>query len=184
MSTKYVGPVMLVWCLAVAGGCQSQTQRVGDSPHVVTKASEAQEAAMLGRIRSLQGEWVFAEGEEHAGQPASEFAVSSAGSAVREVMFKGTGHEMTNMYHMDGPDLAVTHYCAVGNQPRMRATAPSPDRIVFKPDGVSNLVSADKEYMANLTIVWNSDGTITQLWQSMKGGVPSEHASFRLRRKG
>lgn len=183
MTRFYVAIGLSVWCLAALAGCQSHTHEAGGGARVVTKAGEAQEAAMLGRIKSLQGEWVWADGEENAGKPATEFVVSSAGSAVREIMFRGSTHEMTNMYHMDGPDLVVTHYCAAGNQPRMRATAAGPDRIEFKPDGVSNLVSADKDYMATLTIVWNSDGTITQMWQSMKGRALTEHAVFRLKRK-
>lgn len=28
---------------------------------------------------------------------------------------------MTSVYHLDGADLRMTHYCAAGNQPRLRA---------------------------------------------------------------
>ena len=46
--------------------------------------------------------------------------VTAAGSAVHETIFPGTGHEMVSMYHADGKDLIMTHYCALGNQPRMK----------------------------------------------------------------
>ncbi|MEZ6019293.1 MAG: hypothetical protein R3F17_04090 [Planctomycetota bacterium] len=42
---------------------------------------------------------------------------------MREIMFPGQPFEMTNVYRLDGNDLCVTHFCAVGNQPQMRATA-------------------------------------------------------------
>ncbi len=58
------------------------------------------------------------------------FKLLSGGSAVRETMFPGTDHEMTNMYHLDGHDLVLTHYCAEGNQSRMRA----------KPGGKNNVL--------------------------------------------
>ena len=78
-----------------------------------------QEAAM-NKLKSLAGEWSKpADGES----PASTivYSVTSGGSAVREIMFPGTGHEMTNLYHLDGTSIICTHYCAMGNQPRMSA---------------------------------------------------------------
>ena len=44
---------------------------------------------------------------------------TGGGSAVTETLFPGTAHEMMSVYHMDGDDLVLTHYCAGGNQPRM-----------------------------------------------------------------
>ena len=38
-----------------------------------------------------------------------------------ETVFPGSPHEMVTVYHADGPDLVLTHYCMEGNQPRMRA---------------------------------------------------------------
>jgi hypothetical protein len=29
---------------------------------------------------------------------------------------------MTSVYHLDGSDLRLTHFCAAGNQPRLKAT--------------------------------------------------------------
>jgi hypothetical protein len=45
---------------------------------------------------------------------------SAGGSVVMETMMAGTDYEMINMYHLDGDDLVLTHYCAGGNQPTMR----------------------------------------------------------------
>ena len=60
----------------------------------------------------------------NSGQPTdqvvSTYRVTAAGSAVMEVLFPGTDHEMVTVYHQDGDDLILTHYCAAGNQPRMK----------------------------------------------------------------
>ena len=73
------------------------------------------------------------------GEGIVEFRVSSNGSAVRELMYPGTEHEMTNMYTLEGNTLVMTHYCAGGNQPHMRASKFENGRLAFEPDGVSDL---------------------------------------------
>jgi hypothetical protein len=46
-----------------------------------------------------------------------------AASAVVEDLMTGPGHapSMTSVYHLDGADLRMTHYCAARNQPRLKA---------------------------------------------------------------
>ena len=70
---------------------------------------------------SAAGEGAEAEAEaEMAGKVVHDFRVSAAGTVVMETMGPGSDHEMINMYHLDGEDLVLTHYCAGGNQPTMR----------------------------------------------------------------
>lgn len=170
--------------LASLVGCAGGSTAAADSPRVVAKATDAQTAAMLGRVKSLAGEWTKA-GPDGGGVTAAVVSVSSAGTVVREIMFPGSPHEMTNVYHMDGPDLVMTHYCAGGNQPRMRCTPAdaSPDRLVFRPDSVTNLTSADQSYMAGMTLEFKPDGGLVQRWVSRAAGKDKDYASFELRRK-
>ena len=51
--------------------------------------------------------------------PTIVYSVIAAGSAVHEHMFPGGPHEMVTVYHLDGPDLLLTHYCAAGNKKLM-----------------------------------------------------------------
>ena len=46
------------------------------------------------------------------------YGVTAAGTAVMEALFPETDHEMLTVYHLEGNDLVLTHYCAMGNQPR------------------------------------------------------------------
>src|SRR5262245_1647364 len=75
-----------------------------------------EEAASLERFKALEGEWVAAESGEmaHAGDLMARYHVTAAGSAVVEEVFPGTPHEMVTVYHLDGKELVLTHYCMNG----------------------------------------------------------------------
>ncbi|HZW10688.1 MAG TPA: hypothetical protein VFF69_12360 [Phycisphaerales bacterium] len=159
--------------------CQSTPSRV--------HASSTQDEAMLGRIAALEGEWELV-GDGATPGDGSVFTVSGAGSNVREVMFPGHEHEMTNMYHMDGDKLVVTHYCAGGNQPRMaaRSARETDEGTVYKFefDSVSNLRPEHDHFMGQMTLTLLHDGTIRQDWRSFDSdGNLTEPVVFHLRRK-
>jgi hypothetical protein len=63
------------------------------------------------------------------------------GSTVIATFFGGTPMEMISVFHMDGPeDIVHTHYCALGNQPRMKfVKSDVPGEIKFIFDGGSNI---------------------------------------------
>jgi hypothetical protein len=172
--------VLIVLACAALGGCAAGKPS-SNAGSTVAAASDAQRAALIERVKTLQGIWESDVGG-HKGQ--SVFAVSSAGSAVREIMDQGGPHEMTNMYHMDGPTLVMTHYCAAGNQPRMRARAGGDaGAIRFESDGVSNLLPSHQGYMGSMTLVFINEDTVRQDWVYIADGKPGEPFSIVLRRK-
>ncbi|CAG0976562.1 hypothetical protein PHYC_01534 [Phycisphaerales bacterium] len=172
--------VILVGSAAVLalGGCATHSSR-----QVVTQATPEQQKLLFDQVKSLAGTWEMAD-DHGKKQTAAVFTVSSNGSIVREVMFPGEGHEMTNIYHMDGPTLVVTHYCAQGNQPRMRAAAGQPGAVAFRLDSVTNLTAADEMYMGELTLVLESRNKLREEWKSFsKGEVQKDHCPvFELTR--
>jgi hypothetical protein len=169
----------------VPGGCgnRSTAQNNAFAPRVVAEASDSDRAALLERLKSLEGEWTMTapDGQVHT---AAVFAVGSAGSAIREVMFPGSDHEMTNMYHMDGRELVMTHYCAAGNQPRMRAKpGKTANQIEFEFADVTNLNAADEHFMGSMTLTFIDENTIRQDWRSYQTGQDQGVTSFELTRK-
>lgn len=155
-------------CGAVLGACSS------GGPKAVEGASARQKAAGIDQLKSLAGTWDM-RGHDGASIGEATFSVTSAGSAVREVMFVGQKHEMTNMYTMEGAKVAMTHYCAMGNQPHLLAdTDGAMNRIVFKCAGVGNLTSPKQQYMGDLTLIIKDHDHVTQDWQSYVGTKPSE----------
>jgi hypothetical protein len=97
--------------------------------------------AAFERVKALAGEWVAAEDGEmmKKGDLVARYAVTAAGSAVVETVFPGSPHEMVTVYHPDGADLVLTHFCMEGNQPRMRAKEPRGARFEFAYDGGTNI---------------------------------------------
>ena len=163
-------------CGLILGGCAS------GGPKAAAPATDAQRTLLLDRVKTLEGAWesVDDKGQAHV---ATTFKVSSAGSVVREVMLPGTDEEMTNIYHMDGPTLIMTHYCAMGNQPRMRASAGDGKVIALKFDSVTNLASSGQEYMGDMTLTIKDRDHITEEWTSYQGGQAKPHARFEMSRK-
>jgi|GEM_PF-2250660 len=86
--------------LLLLAGCHSSHQsKQSANRHaaIVKQADEAEISSTLGKLKALEGTWLVASPDGSTGE--SVFKVTSAGSAVREVMFPATDHEMTNMYH-------------------------------------------------------------------------------------
>jgi hypothetical protein len=172
--------------LAALTGCATSKNAAPMAPKAAAAATPQQQAALLDEVKSLAGTWQM---PPHDGQPGKDvvFAVTASGSAVREIMFPGTAMEMTNLYHMDGPTLVMTHYCAMGNQPRMRATAPAKagEPIELKFDSVTNLAAPDQMYMGGMTLVFVDRDHFEEHWTSYTAGRPDgDHVdAFKLARK-
>ncbi|MGP1273470.1 MAG: hypothetical protein ACTS22_09055 [Phycisphaerales bacterium] len=147
----------------------------------------AHKAKVMELLTSLEGQWRLVQEDGSLSKEVSVFTPSSAGSVVREVMMVGEPHEMTNLYHMDGDRVVCTHYCAVGNQPRMVAEGiEETDRgpsIEFAVDTVSNFTEGQDHYMGGLTLVFVDDDTVEQIWTTFdKEGEVAGQMTFVLKR--
>jgi len=112
--------------------------------------------AVLDKMKTLVGTWVEADKE---GKPTdkvfSVIKLTAGGSAVHETLFPGQDHEMVSVYTVDGTDTVMTHYCVLGNQPRMKAPKLTGNQIKFEFAGGLNLDPKKDKHMhaATLTIV-------------------------------
>jgi hypothetical protein len=77
--------------------------------------------AAFDRLKALEGTWVATAKDGVAA--TTRFEIVGGGSVVVEhysnPAMPGGGHMMT-AYHLDGPDLVLTHYCIAKNQPTLR----------------------------------------------------------------
>ncbi len=82
--------------------------------------------AGLEKMKTLVGTWVTADQD---GKPTDDVVsiikLTAGGSAVHETLFPGQPHEMISVYTADGSDVVMTHYCMLGNQPRLKASTKS-----------------------------------------------------------
>ncbi len=79
------------------------------------------------KMKKLSGTWLSA---DKAGKPTDQVVsvikVIAGGSAIHETIFPGQPHEMISVYTVDGPELIMTHYGVLSNQPRMKSDPKSP----------------------------------------------------------
>ena len=153
-------------------------------PATAKEPTPAQAAAAFEKLKSLKGDWVDTSGDNHQ-KPGTKvtYRVVANGSAVIETLFPGQDHEMVTVYHLDGPDLLLTHFCAARNQPRMKAVAISPDLIEFDFTGGSNLNPAKDPHMHSGRLTWTGPDTVTSQWVGWANGKPSDHnVKFLLKR--
>lgn len=138
------------------------------------------------KLKSLDGEWVDVDGAfGPKGEVAVVYRVTGGGSAVIETHFPGKKFEMTTVFHKDGSDLALTHYCAIGNQPRMRAKTVDGNHVVFEFDGGTNLEASKDRHMHRREMKLISPNETAGEWDEWLNGRPEPkyHKRYRLVRK-
>jgi hypothetical protein len=94
----------------------------GATPSAV---ADAPGARIFERMKALAGEWEgtyeWSQGRTGGGPLRVNYFLTGAGSALVESLVQGGVTTMTTVYHLDGADLRMTHYCAARNQPRLKA---------------------------------------------------------------
>ena len=79
---------------------------------------------------------------------------------------------MVTMYHAEGPDLVLTHYCIEGNQPRMRARNARGPRFDFAYDGGANIDPGRDRHMHSASIEFLGADEIRGEWTEHADGKP------------
>jgi len=149
------------------------------SATTVSAQSDAQKS--FDQLKSLTGSW---EGKNSMGEPVQvSYRLTAGGSAlVSEI--DGHGEQMISMIHLDGANrLLLTHYCAVGNQPRMQASA-SPDgkSVSFKFLDATNLDNPQSGHMDHVVIAMLDSSHHTEEWTFTDHGKEMKEV-FDLTRK-
>ncbi|HEY1186062.1 MAG TPA: hypothetical protein VGE74_00335 [Gemmata sp.] len=172
----------LVMAAMVAAVLSAPASHGADAPTKTTSTHPG-----LERLKKLAGTWVAADKD---GKPTdkvvSVIKVTAAGTAVTETTFPGDPMEMVSVYHRDGADLMMTHYCALGNQPRLKADPKSPaNQIRWEFVGGTNLDPAKDMHMHGGTLTFVDDDHIEFSGVAWEGGKPAENhcGTMKLVRK-
>jgi len=147
---------------------------------VLCAAAPAFAGDAFDRLKALEGSW---KGMAGGGDATVTYHVTGAGSAVVETLFPGTEHEMVTVYHKDGDDVVLTHYCAGQNQPRMRAKKPADGtKLAFTFDGGTNIAPEKTMHMHEATIEFKGADEVQMVWTPWAEGKPSEAMVFDMKR--
>ena len=197
---RRIGAIVAAVLLA---GCSS----VGDPKTVSARdAEDAFASAAFARLQTLAGKWkadVKADGKGEAptapaapaptpaAAPAPaetvpvEYLVKSGGHALQEKLFAGTDHEMVTMYYLEGTDLTLVHYCAMGNRPHMRLDKKSSTRddLRFAWDGTATDIDPKKDTHIHEGRIHFLDGDNVECeWAMWVDGKEASRHQFTLRR--
>jgi len=133
------------------------------------------------KLKSLVGDW---EGKTDSGQAVhASYKLVSAGTALMETLHTPGEMDMVTLYHADGDQLMMTHYCAANNQPRMRAEATGDlKKLTFNYVDAANLSSPTEGHMSGLVVTLDDPDHFSQawIWTGEGGGKPE---TFHFQRK-
>ena len=167
--TKTLG-VLIAALAALAAVSLAPVPAFADSASTTqVRPQESAAAAAFERFRNLAGEWRGSNDQGHAVR--LRYEVVADGTTVLEHLDidgeKGD-HNMVTAYHLDGEALMLTHYCASGNQPRMRAASPGGDEVAF--DLVDVTGAADGGHMHRAKFNFRGADELTSAWTWRENG--------------
>ena len=145
--------------------------------------AETKESLAFDRLRALNGDWhgTVAWTGQQPTEVDAHYYITGNGSAVVEDLSNG----MTSVYHLDGTDLRMTHFCAAQNQPRLKATAFGPNNsgITFSFVDITNLRSPNAGHVQGLEIKFLAADHITlQFDFASDGNVRDELLDLRRKK--
>ena len=129
----------------------------------------------FGPLASLVGEW---HGKDPDGKPmTASYQWTGGGTSLVETMMKADKPVMTTMYHADKGGLMLTHYCKLGNQPRMRADKPNGNAkmLGFNFVDITNLANPTDPHMHKVSFTFQDQDHFTQEWMLSKDGKELPH---------
>lgn len=117
------------------------------------------------RLKSLEGEWRALDRQGKL-KMRTVYEVVAGGHSLLERLYPGDPDHgaMMSVYHMDGDELIITHYCTAGNQPTMVAKTLGGDRIDFSFLRATNLANISDGHMEALRVTFKDDKHFTQEW--------------------
>lgn len=136
---------------------------------------------VLHHFISLEGKWTGSH-INHAGEEEQvnlEYRTVSGGTAVEERIFADTPKEMITVYHGDGNDkLLMTHYCMLGNQPRLQLGAHEGNRFDFHYLDGAGIDREKTGHMGRMRMTIIDENTFEQEWAYFENGEELNVSKF------
>jgi hypothetical protein len=143
------------------------------APDTGTGAGAGAGAAAFEQLKALVGSWdAVSDGKKST----TTFELTAGGTVLVERYSNPalpSGGQMTTAYHLDGPDLVLTHHCIAGNQPTLRAVRfdPASREIQFEFVRATNLTSAAAGHMRRAKYTIDGRDRFTTEWEFFENGA-------------
>ena len=144
-------------------------------------------------FQRLSGTWIATEESSLPGAEV-DYRLIGGGNVLLETALPGTEQETVTAIHRGGGDLLLTRYCALGNQPHMRAVAAEPEpaaeptpenraSVDFRCQGGAN-VREDELHMHRAVFTFVGEEHLQTAWTLVDGGELVEVQRMDLVRVG
>jgi hypothetical protein len=135
------------------------------------------------RLKALVGTW---SGKTDMGQGPIDLDVQyrllAGGTILEERVFAGTPNEMITMYYEKNGQLALTHYCIMGNRPAMLLKSSDAKSLTFDFDATCGINPAKESHMHALKIRFDDANTITTSCRAFMDGKETPDHPTTLKR--
>jgi hypothetical protein len=172
LTPPFVAAVVFLFATAVFASPDKAVPPAG-------KVRETAADGALARLAALAGEWEgsfeWTGGRTSRGAMNARYFTTGNGSAVVENLIMEGVPVMTTVYHTDGPDLRMTHYCGARNQPRLKASKIdlAGGSIDFAFVDATNLSAPDAPHVTGLEVRFGDADHVTLTFQFQDGSKPA-----------
>jgi len=172
--------LILFWLSSLS--CSSTEPPAKRTP---SPAAAADAKAGFERMAALQGEWVGDGPPDVPGEMSVTYKLTGGGSTVVETLFPGRPQEMVTVYTVEDGALMLTHYCMLGNQPRMRAEPLDDNVLAFHFVGGANIDPQHDPHMHDAVFEFVSDDELVTQWTGWANGAadPQHGPKLHFKRK-
>lgn len=163
----------LALALATLASLACAGQRPAPSP---ARASIDASHTWARLLHGLPGTWTAS--SERGPALEVSYRLVSRGSALLETFGASPAEQTLSVYHPDGRGLMLTHYCAQGNQVRLRASEASAERVTFTYLDATN-VGPGQSVMHELVFVLGPDTLDrTEVYRAQDGSAETSVLHF------
>ena len=140
----------------------------------------------LGPLGKLVGMWLASGDMNRDGKPEPfiiTYKLTCGGTALIETIMPGTGREMVTVYTREGSGFQLTHYCTLGNQPRMLARNTDGKKLEFEFLDATGMNAADDAHMHSHTIEIIDPDHVLETWNFWEKSRLKSEEVFKLTRE-
>ena len=136
------------------------------------------------RMKGAVGTWEGTQSmQPDKGPVRVDYRLTANGSAVVETLFPNTAEEMVSVYNDHNGRLSMTHYCALGNQPRMQLVRANNRTIEMDFMAAGSDIDPTRDaHIHSLSIEWMDKDHMIQRWRFFENGKQAGVNVINLKR--